>query len=113
MPHVVIEYSAGVEDFHDPHVICGRVFAALAAHEAIPDASTLKVRAVRYEAWQNGTDPQSFAHATLSLLPGRDAAAKASLTACILAALDAELPDVGSLSVDVRELDPAYTKRVL
>ena len=113
MPHAVIEYSAGIEEFYDPHVLCGRVFAALAAQAAIPDATTLKVRAIAVEAWQNGTDPQSFAHATLSLLPGRDQATKDALAACILAALVAEMPDVGSLSVDVRELNPAYTKRVL
>lgn len=113
MPHVAIEYAADLDDQHDLHGVCTAVFDALAAHPAVPDQQALKIRATPSAYWHLGTDPQSFVHAQLLLLPGRDAATKASMVQAILDCLAAALPDVGSLSVDVAELDPTYVKRVL
>ena len=113
MPHVILDHSADVADTHDMAALCDAVFDTLAAHPAVPNPASLKIRAIPATAHRLGTDPQSFVHATLWLLPGRDAGTKSSLTAAILACLDSALPDVGSLSVNLGELDAAYAKRVL
>ncbi|HSG55600.1 MAG TPA: 5-carboxymethyl-2-hydroxymuconate isomerase, partial [Paracoccaceae bacterium] len=104
MPHVTIEYSETLDASHDLHAMCEDMFQALAAHPAIPQPETLKIRALPCPFSRIGTTPNSFVHATLGLLPGRDDATKADLAQTILEALDKALPDVGSLSVDVQDL---------
>lgn len=113
MPHVIIEHSAGAADTEGLRALCAALFAALAAHPAIPKPETLKLRTQVAGAHLLGTRGQSFAHATLRLLPGRDADTKSDLTEVILAVMERELPKVHSLSVDLADLDAAYAKRVL
>jgi 5-carboxymethyl-2-hydroxymuconate isomerase len=110
MPHLTLQHSTNV-DADD--VLCDALFRALAAHEAIPHPDSLKIRTLPCPHWCIGTEPQSFAHADLALLPGRDDATKADLAQTVLAVMESHLPDVGSLSVDVTDLSAAYSKRVL
>lgn len=110
MPHLTLEHSA---DVAAGQALCEALFDALAAHAAIPHPESLKIRTLPCPHHRIGTEPQSFAHAHLALLPGRDDATKAALSALILEVMVRHLPEVGSLSVDVSELSAAYTKRVL
>lgn len=110
MPHLIVQHSADVAAGDG---LCDALFAALAAHDAIPHPASLKIRTQPCPHWRSGTDPQSFVHADLLLLTGRDAATKSDLAQTVLAVLDSHLPGVGSLSVDVGELGDAYAKRVL
>lgn len=110
MPHVIIEHSTGVEGLP---ALCAAIFDALAAHSAIPRPETLKLRTFEAGTHLLGTRGQSFAHATLRLLPGRDADTKSDLVQVILGVMAEMLPDVHSLSVDLADLDPAYATRVL
>ncbi|MCI2399524.1 5-carboxymethyl-2-hydroxymuconate isomerase [Aliiroseovarius subalbicans] len=110
MPHLTIEHSAGAPLGKD---LCDALFDALAAHPAIPQPESLKIRTLPCNHHRIGTEPQSFAHARLLLLPGRDAATKAALAQLVLECMAEHLPEVGSLSVDVGELSPAYVKRLL
>ncbi len=113
MPHIVIEHSKGAASGAALQTLCAAIFEALAAHPAIPKPETLKLRTIETGAHLLGTKGQSFAHATLRLLPGRDAATKSELTQVILGVMAERLGDVHSLSVDLADLDPAYGKRVL
>lgn len=110
MPHLTIEHSP---DAPADQALCDDLFDALAAHDAVPTPESLKIRTLPCAHHRIGTQPQSFAHAHLALLPGRDAPTKAALAQLVLDRMAAHLPDVGSLSVDVTELSAAYTKRVL
>jgi 5-carboxymethyl-2-hydroxymuconate isomerase len=111
MPHLVIEHSRPLEC--DGDALCAALFDRLAVHPNVPQPSSLKIRTVPATHWRIGTEPQSFAHATVWLLPGRDAAARASLAQAILDTMASLMPATGSLSVDVQDLDPSYAKRVL
>ncbi|MHC0054182.1 5-carboxymethyl-2-hydroxymuconate Delta-isomerase [Actibacterium sp. D379-3] len=114
MPHIVIEYSAALDDSHDMHAVCAHVFDAAAATGTFPDTTAIKVRALPCAYSVIGTEPQSFAHATVRLLAGRDLTTKAAVTQAILAALAEKLPKVGSLSVDIKDIEAAtYAKRTL
>jgi len=113
LPHVTIECARDVAGTYDMQALCEDVFQALAAHQAIPDATSLKVRVLPCTHWRIGTHPQSFAHADLRLLPGRSQATKDDLARVVLAQMEKAMPQVGSLSVDVCDLSPSYTKRVL
>ena len=93
--------------------LCEAVFDALAGHDAIPHPETLKIRTCLCEAHRIGTLPDSFAHARLELLPGRAEGVKSELARLILRTMRAHLPNVGSLSVDVADLNPSYVKDLL
>ncbi|WP_109313405.1 5-carboxymethyl-2-hydroxymuconate Delta-isomerase [Ruegeria sp. AU67] len=112
MPHVTLEFSKGIEQVHDIQKICDQLFAVLAEHPEF-DAETIKIRAKPVEYYRLGTDPQSFVHATLLLMQGRDEATRSELTVAILEVLSAALPEVGSITVqDVQMNRASYAKRV-
>lgn len=114
MPHLVLEFSKGLDDSHDMPALCQTLFDALAAQPAFPQPANLKIRASAVPYSVIGTEPQSFVHATLRLLPGRDDDTKSQLTQAVLSALQSHLPQVGSLTVEIVELHGAsYAKRVL
>lgn len=113
MPHVVLEYSQGVEDSCDMQALCEDLFQALASQETF-DASAIKVRATPVTFFRIGTEPQSFVHAMLMLMDGRDEPTRRALNACVLDVLAKSLPGVGSLTVqDVEMCRATYAKRVL
>ncbi len=114
MPHIVIEHSTNVGETHDMSALCRAVFDTAKASGVFPDTTAIKVRAIAYDHFVIGTDPQSFAHATIHLLAGRSPAVKAALTQTILDEMEKHLPTVGSLSVDIVDMDPpAQAKRIL
>lgn len=109
MPHLILQHST---DVAADKALCEALFAALAAHDAIPHPESLKIRTLPCLNWRCGTEPQSFAHADLLLLKGRNAATKTDLARTVLAVMESHLAEAGSLSVDVGELSDAYVKRV-
>ncbi|UWR06395.1 MULTISPECIES: 5-carboxymethyl-2-hydroxymuconate Delta-isomerase [Ruegeria] len=112
MPHVVLEFSAGLEQSHDFQAICEELYTVLAEHEQF-DAPTLKIRAMPIPYSHIGTDPQTFIHATLFLMQGRDEPTRTELNAIILDVLTAAAPTVGSITVRDVEMNRAtYAKRL-
>ena len=113
MPHIVIEHSRGLEDSHDLQALCDRLWEAFAAHPSVTAPNTVRVRTIAATAGRIGVEPQTFAHATLLLLPGRDDPTREDLARITMDALDAALPDVGSLTVRLTDLNQPYLKRML
>lgn len=113
MPHIVIEHSRGLERSHDLQALCEDLWQAFAAHPAINGPDTVRVRCIGATASRIGVEPQSFAHATLLLLPGRDEKTREALAQMIMDALRAHLADVGSLTVRLSDINPPYLKRML
>ncbi|QDY70978.1 5-carboxymethyl-2-hydroxymuconate Delta-isomerase [Qingshengfaniella alkalisoli] len=113
MPHVRVEFSKGLEDSHDMQALCERLFDALAGQDDF-DAPAIKVRATAAEFFHIGTEPQTFAHATLMLMGGRDEDTRKRLNQVILDVLAEQLPDVGSLTVqDLEMTRTTYARRLL
>lgn len=113
MPHIVIEHSVGLDQSHDLQALCDRLWQAFAKHPSINGPDTVRVRTIAATASRIGVEPQSFAHATLLLLPGRDDATRKDLAQMILDMLQAAFPDVGSLTVRLSEINQPYLKRML
>ena len=114
MPHVSIEFSKGLEQTADIQSICNDVFEALADQSTFPDASVIKVRASAVDFVRLGCDLQTFAHATLSLMAGRDEPTRKHLNGVILDVLIKALPNVQSLTVQEIEMTSAtYGNRIL
>ena len=112
MPHITIEHSAGLDVSHDLQALCDALWQRFATHPAITAPDTVRVRTIASTASRIGVEPQSFAHATLLLLPGRDDAMRMALAQLILNTLDEYLADVGSLTVRLSELQQPYLKRM-
>lgn len=114
MPHIIVEYSAPLDDSHDIHALCTRLFDSARDSGIFGDIGAIKVRAAPCPYWLIGTEPQSFVHTDVHLLAGRDETTKAGLAKALLAAMDAEMTGVGSLSVDIHDMNPkTYAKRTL
>jgi 5-carboxymethyl-2-hydroxymuconate isomerase len=113
MPHVIVEHSAGLQDSHDLQALCDDLFDRLAAHPSVNGPETVRTRTIAATASRIGVVPQSFAHATLLLIPGRDDATRDDLAGIVMACLQAHLPDAGSLTVRLTDLNPPYLKRML
>ena len=112
MPHVTLEFSKGIEQIHDVQAICDRLFSALADHPEF-DANTIKIRATPVAYYRIGSEPQSFVHATLMLMQGRDEVMRTALNALILDVLAGAIPEVGSITVqDVQMNRASYAKRL-
>lgn len=112
MPHVSIEYSKNLEQTCDIQGLCNRLFVVLADHDEF-DPSALKIRAKPVEFFRIGTEPQSFAHATLLLLGGRTTATRKILNQMIADVLGEALPNIGSITVQDIELSHAtYIKKL-
>ncbi|SMX45314.1 5-carboxymethyl-2-hydroxymuconate Delta-isomerase [Actibacterium lipolyticum] len=114
MPHVLVEYSAPLEETHDIAGLFAHLFQAVKDTGVFPNPAAIKVRGVQSHHCVLGSEIQSLVHVTLRVMPGRDDETKASVTKAVLAALEEKLPDVGSLSVDIFDLEPAtYAKRTI
>ncbi|QGX96836.1 5-carboxymethyl-2-hydroxymuconate isomerase [Roseovarius faecimaris] len=113
MPHIVIEHSAGLESSHDLQALCDTLWERFAHHPHVNGPDTVRLRTIAATASRIGVDPQSFAHATLLLLPGRSDAVRQEMAEIILACLEEALSDVGSLTVRLTDLHQPYLKRML
>ena len=113
MPHIVIEHSKGLDDSHDLQALCNDLWDKFASHASVNDPETVRTRTIAATASRIGVEPQTFAHATLLLIPGRSEETRAELAQVILDTLLAHLPKVGSLTVRLTDLNPPYLKRML
>lgn len=110
MPHLALEYSANLADALDIPTVLAGINAELAAsgHFAEPD---IKSRAIRHDVYAIGlhNDGRGFVHVRLAILSGRTPDVKKELSAAILAALQAGIPSVDGvaiqLSVEIVDLD--------
>lgn len=113
MPHIVIEHSKGLEQSHNLQALCDALWEAFAAHPSVKGPDTVRTRTIAATASRIGVEPQTFAHATLLLIPGRDEATRNALAQTIMDHMQMHLPDVGSLTVRLTDLNPPYLKRML
>lgn len=113
MPHIIIEHSGGLENSHDLQALCDDLWEKFADHHSVTAPDTVRTRTIAATASRIGVEPQSFAHATLLLLPGRSDEVRTDLAQLTLDTIQAHLPDVGSLTVRLDAIEQPYLKRML
>ncbi|MFA3916938.1 5-carboxymethyl-2-hydroxymuconate Delta-isomerase [Ruegeria hyattellae] len=112
MPHVSIEFSTGLEQTFDIQALCERLFVVLSEQDVF-DPPTIKIRAKPVEFFRIGTDPQTFVHATLLLMEGRDEVTRTRLNQTIVEVVSQAMPEVGSITVQDLEMTRAsYAKQL-
>ena len=105
MPHLSLEHSADLAKSHDLSALADALFAGASAHPAFSaNPAPIKIRMIPCTHVRMGTQPETFAHLSVLMLPGRDAATKQALAGALLAVLDEHLGDIGCLSVEPRDL---------
>jgi 5-carboxymethyl-2-hydroxymuconate isomerase len=113
MPHVVIEYSHGLEQAYSINELLATAVHA-ATDSGVMDESDIKARAMPYHQFHLADGGRTFVHVTVRLLAGRTAQEKLHLSSLIRERVVAFAPLVHSTSVEISDMDPAcYRKRVL
>lgn len=114
MPHIIIEYAKPIADQYDLNALCKQLFEASLETGVFKIPQDVKVRAIPATHWFQQVENDLFIHVTVRLLSGRTTEQKAQITNAILQKADEILKDVGTISVDIKELDPAtYARRML
>lgn len=123
MPQIIIEHSKGLDEEHcsqggQPSTLqhlCDELWQSFASHPSVTSPDTVRVRCIcstasRIYGGSGPTDNQSFAHATLLLLPGRSDEMRQELAQLIMDTLQKHLPNVQSLSVRLDDINQPYLK---
>lgn len=112
MPHLVIEYSADTLDKDKVARLMEQLFVA-AGQTGVMQPEDIKVRARSYDDFLLAGKRDSFVHLSVYLLAGRTPEQKVTLSTRLRQTMADLCPDVTSLSVDVRDMDPvAYKKKL-
>ncbi|WOI57871.1 hypothetical protein [Palleronia sp. LCG004] len=108
MPHLVIEHFPEI----DGTTLC-RVALDVAARSGIMRREDIKVRTQCAGTVLLGDGRSSFLHVTVSLLAGREDAAKLALSDALVCALRDAFPDIEAISADIRDMDPYCYRKSL
>lgn len=85
-----------------------------AASTGVVKADDLKSRAQAFDDYLIAGERRSFFHVTFYLLAGRTPAQKERLSVALRQGMTEMMPEVHSISIDIRDMDPdAYKKRLL
>jgi 5-carboxymethyl-2-hydroxymuconate isomerase len=85
-----------------------------AASTGVVKAEDLKIRAQSFSDYLVAGEERSFFHVALYLLAGRTPEQKEHLSIALRGELSELLPDIYSISIDIRDMDPqAYKKQLL
>jgi len=117
MPHVVVEYSANLEEELDIRALLKKIHDAVLA-SGVFKISAVLTRAERREVYviADGDPDNAFMHIDVRMGPGRDAATRMSVAQGVLDTIVTETREVFArtglgLSVEVREIDNSAAVR--
>jgi len=117
MPHLTIEYTPGLFEADDLAPTLAEINGALVDSGSIRQEHDLKSRMIALDAFRIGTtqDARGFIYAQLRVLPGRDDATRAAMTACVAEVLRRRTRRPAGvqlqLSVEIVEMEgPSYVK---
>lgn len=111
MPHCLLEYSKPDEDKFNISVLLNNLHRAVSDY-GLFQPGDVKSRAIGYDNYLVGTAQNgNFIHITVMILTGRSAETKNALSLHVWQVIHDAVPDVTSLTVEVREMErEAYTK---
>ncbi|WP_028006565.1 5-carboxymethyl-2-hydroxymuconate Delta-isomerase [Solimonas flava] len=113
MPHLIVEYSAGLERSVDIDRVL-ELAGDAAAESGVMARADIKLRAIAYSHFKLLDGGDSFVHLSVRLLAGRNAEQKLQLSSLLRERLAAYLTSVHSISVEIVDMDAqSYRKRLL
>ncbi|KPC58830.1 5-carboxymethyl-2-hydroxymuconate Delta-isomerase [Streptomyces chattanoogensis] len=119
MPQILVDYDATLQDFLDRRRFA-RELHALAAQTVdgiTVESCKTRFRCVDEAVIAHDEPQQSLIHVDFAILPGRTTEAKSALSRAVLDLVSSHTASATGVtvhaSVDVRDLDASYTKRVV
>ena len=106
MPHFIIECSENVIEQNNAVEIMRVVYEA-AEKTGLFAENDVKVRIDPYRYYKLGVDKINFVHVFANIMEGRNTEQKADLSRKIIESLNALLPDLSILSINVRDFEKA------
>lgn len=117
MPHLIIDYSANLEDFVDMGGLCNALRETACDLEAFPSAG-VRVRAIpaRHYAIADGNPEHGYIDIAVRLRAGRTAEVKQDATARLFETARAYVAPVMAkrpiaLSLEMRDIDPELSPK--
>ncbi|GEM80730.1 5-carboxymethyl-2-hydroxymuconate Delta-isomerase [Vibrio superstes] len=106
MPNLVMEYTDSLEDRLNTQGLLQDMHQALIESELF-ELNSIKSRALRCHSWLIGDseDQHDFIHVTIELLSGRTTQQKQALSQSVFVLLTEQASWVGSVTVNVRDMD--------
>lgn len=117
MPHIVIDYSANLEDQLDMHGLCVALKNAAAATGVFPAAGIrVRAHAAQHSVVADGEPNHSFIDIVIRLAAGRTDDQKMLATDAVFEAAKAFTADYMAhhpfmLSLELREIDPNHSRK--
>lgn len=112
MPHFVLEYSRPLENQLDLSEVMEVAFAA-GVNSGVMKAADIKVRALPYDHYRLDGSLETFLHVSIYMLAGRTPEQKEHVSTLLRNALAEAFPGIGSISIDIRDMDTqAYKKHL-
>ena len=105
MPHFVIHSNKKFIDQNDAESILQCVFKVAKASGLFPN-SIIKVRIVPFDLSIVDGEAQNLIHIVAWIMGGRTTEQKKALADSVIRALTAMFPDLPTISIDVRNIDP-------
>ncbi len=109
MPNCLVEYSAPIAQHVSPKQLVDAVQAAAIASDLFKP-ETVKTRALAFNDYTDHDGNPDFIHVTVSILPGRTLEQRQHLAQTLITNLKNIGVSETTLTVDIKDLDPAYTK---
>lgn len=103
MPHCLVEGARALEKLLAPDELVTLVHEAAMASGLFKDGE-VKVRLSLYDHYSVGGSRDDFVHVIFYLLAGRTDEQKKALSMAVVGLLVERLPDVESISMDVRDI---------
>ncbi|MFD6425881.1 5-carboxymethyl-2-hydroxymuconate Delta-isomerase [Streptomyces sp. NPDC060198] len=115
MPHITIDYSAGLEDAFDRRGFAAELHPLIARTITTSTAACkTRLRQVDETLVGEGAVDGSVVHVVIAIQPGRTPEVRAQLTESVLALLDEHLKPADGVrvdaSVETRDLDLSYRR---
>ncbi|MEL7132492.1 MAG: 5-carboxymethyl-2-hydroxymuconate isomerase [Pseudomonadota bacterium] len=117
MPHIVLDYSANLDDRFDMYGLCTALKDAAAATGVFPPAGIrVRAHAAQHSVVADGDRRHGFIDITIRLAAGRTDAQKAKATNAIFDAATAFTADHMAqqpfmLSLELREIDATHSRK--
>ncbi|WP_327175357.1 isomerase [Streptomyces sp. NBC_01335] len=115
MPHITIDYSAGLEDAFDSRGFAAELHPLIARTISTSTAACkTRIRRVEETLVGEGAVDGAVVHILIAIVAGRTPEVRAQLTESVLALLDEHLKPADGLridaSVETRDLDASYRR---
>lgn len=104
MPHFIIDCSENVIRIKAADEIMQEVFDSALSTGLFP-ASEIKVRIKPFSYYNNGNTLKDFIHVFAYIMEGRNDEQKSNLSKVIVTKLNAVLPEVSVISINIQEFE--------